>query len=77
VGPGGRRASVVVLLVASAALLFFDFGARVLATNDETPVGHAASSQCPRAAAAVPIKAAPERLSRPRQEARPRGRPAA
>ena len=34
--PGGRRASVVVLLAVSAALLFFDFGTRVLATNDET-----------------------------------------
>jgi len=35
VGPGGRRASVVVLMAVSAALLFFDFGAHVLATNDE------------------------------------------
>ncbi len=35
-GPGSRQASVVVLLAASAAPLFFDFGARVLATNDET-----------------------------------------
>ena len=35
VGPGGRRAGVV-LMALSATLLFFDFGTRVLATNDET-----------------------------------------
>src|SRR5258705_2818154 len=31
-----RGAGVVVLMALSAALLFFDFGARVLSTNDET-----------------------------------------
>jgi 4-amino-4-deoxy-L-arabinose transferase-like glycosyltransferase len=35
VGLGGRRAGVV-LMALSATLLFFDFGAHVLATNDET-----------------------------------------
>jgi 4-amino-4-deoxy-L-arabinose transferase-like glycosyltransferase len=36
VGRADRRAGVVVLMAFSAALLFFDFGAHVLATNDET-----------------------------------------
>ena len=37
VGPSScRRTCVIVLMVLSAALLFFDFGAHVLSTNDET-----------------------------------------